>query len=277
MSRSCRVAAVLLLGLARSLTAQGVVVAPHAVYMDHRSRGASITLYNPGAEPIEAGISFFFGYPVTDSAGNFTLIEPDSVTPDLPAASRWVEAFPRRMSIPPLSRQTVRLLARPPAGLPDGEYWARVVVTARGGALPVSGVADSAGIRIGLTLELRTILPLIYRKGALRTGVSIQSVTTERRGDSLEIRTRLTRQGTAAFTGVARGNLVDGAGRSVAAFSEPIAVYYDAEPAFALPVAQLSAGQYRLRLEVASERTDIAPELLLRAPTARDSVAVTLP
>jgi P pilus assembly chaperone PapD len=277
MPGSFRVAAALLLGLARSLAAQGVVVAPHAVYVDHRTRSASITLYNPGAEPIEAGISFFFGYPVTDSAGNFTLIEPDSITPDMPAASRWVEAFPRRMSIPPLSRQTVRLLARPPAGLPDGEYWARVVVTARGGSLPVSGVGDSSGIQVGLTFELRTILPLIYRKGAVRTGVRLASVTTKRRGDSLEVRTRLTRQGTAAFTGMARGSLVDQSGKSVAVFSEPIAVYYEAEPSFALPVAALPAGQYRLRLEVASERTDIAPELLLRAPTVRDSVAVTLP
>ena len=267
----------MLTGIARAAQAQGVVVAPHAVYLDHRTRSGSITLYNPGAEPVEAGISFFFGYPVTDSAGNFTLIEPDSITPDLPAASSWVEAFPRRMSIPPLSRQTVRLLARPPAGLPDGEYWARVVVTARGGSLPVSGVADSSGIQIGLTLELRTILPLIYRKGALRTGVSLAAVTTERRGDSLEIRTRLTRQGTAAFTGVARGSLVDASGKSVAAFSEPIAVYYQAEPAFALPVAALPAGQYRLRLEFATERDDIAPEVLLRAPVVRDTLAVSLP
>ena len=277
MPRPLCLAALLLLGFARALAAQGVVVAPHAVYLDHRTRSGSITLYNPGAEPVEAGISFFFGYPVTDSVGNFTLIEPDSITPDMPAASRWVEAFPRRMSIPPLSRQTVRLLARPPAGLPDGEYWARIVVTARGGSVPVSGVADSSRIQVGLTLELRTILPLLYRKGALRTGVSLAAVTTQRRGDSLEIRTRLTRQGTAAFTGVARGTLVDASGTSVAAFSEPIAVYYQAEPAFALPVGALPAGQYLLRLEFATERDDIAPELLLRAPVVRDSQTISLP
>src|SRR5207249_4490269 len=31
----------------------------------------------------------------------------------------------RRLTIAPLQRQTVRLLATPPPGLPDGEYWAR--------------------------------------------------------------------------------------------------------------------------------------------------------
>lgn len=266
-----------LLGFARIAVAQGIVVAPHAVYIDHRTRGASVTLYNPGAEPVEVETSFFFGYPVTDSAGNLTLAEPDSVTAEMPSASGWVLAFPRRVTVPPLARQTVRLLARPPAGLGDGEYWARMAITAKAGTLPVSGAADSSGIQIGLSLELRTVIPLIYRKGAVRTGLSVAAVTTQRRGDSLEVRARLARQGSAAFTGMARGDLVDGAGRSVASFSEPIAVYYDAAPAFALPVAGLPAGQYRLRLEFASERTDIAPELLLRAPTVRDSQVVILP
>lgn len=265
----------LVAGLVRSAGAQGVVVAPHAIYVDHRTRSASVTLYNPGAEPVETAISFLYGYPVTDSAGKLTLFEPDSVTPDMPAAHRWIEAFPKRVTIPPLTRQTVRLLARPPQGLADGEYWARLVVTARGGSLPVTG-ADT-GIRIGLTLEVRTVIPVIYRKGALRTGLAIGSITTARAGDSLVVRPRLTRQGSAAYTGTARGSLVAPGGKTVASFSEPVAVYYDAIPAYRLPVKGLPAGSYRLRLEFATERPDIAPELLLRAPVLRDSVEVTLP
>jgi hypothetical protein len=266
----------LLAGAVRMAGAQGLVVAPHAVYVDARTRSAAITLYNPGSEAVEAGISFLYGYPVTDSAGNFTLLEPDSLTPDMPAASRWVDAFPKRVSIPPLARQTVRLLARPPAGLPDGEYWARVVVAAKGGTLPVTGT-DTAGIQIGLSLEVRTVIPLIYRKGALRTGISVATIKSARKGDSLEVRAHLRREGTAAYTGTARGALVNAAGKTVATFSEPIAVYYDAEPAFALSVISLPPGSYRLRLEFSSERPDIAPDVLLRSPVVRDSVEVTLP
>lgn len=265
----------LVAGAVRVAGAQGIVVAPHAVYVDHRTRSTSITLYNPGADPVEASISFLYGYPVTDSAGHLTLFEPDSVSAEMPAASRWIDAFPKRVSVPPLARQTVRLLARPPAGLPDGEYWARVVITAKGGSLPVTG-ADTSAIRIGLSLEVRTIIPLIYRKGALRTSLSVASIRTARRGDSLEVRPHLRREGTAAYTGTARGTLVSANGKAVATFSEPIAVYYDAEPAFTLPIQTLPAGNYRLRLEFASERPDIAPELLLRAPPIRDSVEVTL-
>lgn len=266
----------LLTAISAAATAQGVVVAPHAVYVDHRTRSASVTLYNPGADPVEASVYFIYGYPVTDSTGQLQLFEPDSVTPEMPAAHRWLEAFPKRVTIPPLTRQTVRLLARPPQGLADGEYWARLVVTAKAGSVPVSGAADT-GIRIGLNLEVRTVIPVIYRKGALQTGLSVSAIETARRNDSLVIRPRLRRQGTAAYTGTAKGALVSQAGRTVATFSEPIAVYFDATPAFRLPVKGLPAGRYRLRLEFATERPDIAPELLLRAPVLRDSVEVSLP
>jgi hypothetical protein len=266
----------LALGTARVAEAQGVVVAPHAVYLDHRTRSASITLYNPGSDPAEVTISSMFGYPVTDSLGHFTLQLPDSVDASMPSATGWIEAFPRRMIIPPLQRQTVRLLARPPQGMADGEYWSRVMISAKGGTLPVSG-DDSAGIAIGLSLEVRTIIPLIYRKGALHTGITLSDLRAVPTGDSLAIRVRLQRQGTSAWLGTVKATLLTQTGTPVVTFQQPMAIYYDAEPAFTLPLGGQAAGSYRLRLELTTERTDIAPELLLQAPAVRDSVAVQLP
>jgi hypothetical protein len=201
---------------------------------------------------------------------------PDSVDPSMPSATGWIDAFPRKMTIPPLTRQTVRLLARPPQGLPDGEYWSRISISALGGAVPVTG-ADTGRIAIGLTLEVRTIIPLIYRKGALTTGIAASNLRATPRGDSLIARVHLERRGTAAFVGMARGTLLNTAGGPVATFQQPVAVYYDADPAFELPVRGLAPGSYRLRLELDTDRTDIAPELLLRTATVRDSVEVVLP
>jgi P pilus assembly chaperone PapD len=274
--RRVLLALLLALGIARAGEAQGVVVAPHAVYLDHRTRSASITLYNPGSDPAEVTISSMFGYPVTDSVGHFMLLTPDSVDASMPSATAWIEAFPRRMTIPPLQRQTVRLLARPPQGLPDGEYWSRVMISAKGGAVPVTG-ADSTGIAIGLTLEVRTIIPLIYRKGQLTTGVVLSNLRAQTVGDSLAVRVRLERQGTSAYIGMAKGTLLTVSGVPVASFQLPVAIYYDAEPEFMIPLAGLPAGTYRLRLELATDRTDIAPEQMLRSPVTRDSISVTLP
>ena len=181
----------------------------------------------------------------------------------------------------PKQRQTVRLLARPPAGLPDGEYWARLVVSAKGGTVPVSGVADSSGVRVALALEIRTVLPLQYRKGRVATGVRTSSLAAAVERDSLAVRVRLDRTGNAAFLGTLRGALVDSTGKVVASLSSPLAVYYDMEPRITapLPRAGLPAGSYRLKLDVAAQREDLPAELVLatasHARFARGASAVS--
>ena len=262
-----------------SALAQGVLVAPHSVVIDHRTRSGSLSLYNPGDEPSEVSLSTFFGYPVTDSAGDFELKTVERPDPTMPSAAGWVEAFPKRMVLGPKERQTVRLLARPPAGLADGEYWARLVVSAKGGTVPVGGVDDSSGVTVVLNLEVRTVLPLQYRKGAVATSIRVSRLAAAVEGDSLAVRMRLDRAGTAAFIGTVRGVLADSAGRTVTTFSSPLAVYYDMEPRLTavLPGGRLSSGRYRLRVEIAAEREDLAPEVLLPSPPVRDSLEVRLP
>ena len=263
-------------GFTRAAAAQGVLVAPHAIYLDHRTRSGSLTLYNPGADPVEITVSTFFGYPSTDSLGQFIIVTPDSVEAEMPSAAAWIDAFPRRMTLAPLQRQTVRLLARPPQGLSDGEYWSRVLISAKGGVLQVAQ-ADSSGISVGLNLEVRSILPLIYRKGQLQTGLALTDLRAGREGDSLRVRVRMERQGGGAYVGTAKGTLLDEKGNQVSKFEQPIAIYYTAEPFFMMPLPAGASGRRRLRLELSTERTDIAPELLLRAPVTRDSIDVTLP
>ena len=160
-----------------ALAAQGVMVAPHAVFIDHRLRSGSVLLYNPGTEPVEVTISTIFGYPVTDSTGAITLRTVDAPDSTLPSALAWIQAFPRRLTVAPRERQTVRLLARPPAGLADGEYWLRMVIAAQGGRVPISGVTDTTAIQIGLRLEVRTIIGVNYRKGPVATGLALDIVS----------------------------------------------------------------------------------------------------
>jgi hypothetical protein len=85
--------------------------------------------------------------------------------------------------------------------------------------------------------------------------------------------------GTAAFIGTVRGALADSAGRTVATFNSPVSVYYEMEPRVtaAIPGGKLAPGTYRLRVEVAAEREDLAPEVLLPTRPVRDSLEVRLP
>jgi hypothetical protein len=256
--------------------AQGVIVAPHAVFMDHRTRAGFVELYNPEARPVEVAISLLFGYPVTDSLGHLLLFAPDTAAPHEPSATEWITVLPRRIVIPALTRQTIRLLGRPPPGLKDGEFWTRLVISAKGAALPVSGVDTTSGVQVGLTLEVRTIIPVYYRKGAVKTGVKVSELRTTLEPDSISVRARLVRTGNAVFLGTVRGTLLDSAKRPVAAFTVPLAVYFDLDPRFAMSRAGLAPGEYLLRLEVSAERTDIPKEQLLGAAPVRDSVTIVV-
>jgi len=268
---------VALLLCAGRLGAQGVVIAPHAVFIDARTRSGAVLLYNPNAEPAEVAISFFYGYPATDSAGRIvvrTVERPDSTSS---SAAGWIQAFPRRLTVPPLERQTIRLLATPPAGLVDGEYWARLVISAKGGQLPVTGVADTAKVKVGLTLEVRTIIGVFYRKGAVHTGVTVSGLRTAVVGDSLAVWARLTQQGNAAYIGSVHAALVDSTGRTLGEMKAPIGVYYTMEPRYALSIGALAPGRYQLRFDLSTGREDLAPELVLPSPPVRDSVEVRVP
>jgi hypothetical protein len=286
VSRALGLACLLALGSV-SLAAQGVMVAPHAVYIDHRTRSGSVLLYNPGTEPVEVAISTIFGYPTTDSLGNIKLVTVESPDSTLPSAFAWMQAFPRRLTVAPRERQTVRLLARPPAGLADGEYWVRLVIAAQAGRVPITGVGDTTAIQVGLTLEVRTIIGVNYRKGPVATGVALSNVRAQLVGDSLITRAKLERRGNAAFVGMIRETLVDSTGAVwphrvgdsvVATYQSPVGVYFAMEPRLATAVARrLPRGRYWLRYEVVAEREDLDPAVVLKAPAVRDSVQVVVP
>ncbi len=257
-----------------SLAAQGVMVAPHAVFIDHAQRSGSVLLYNPGTQAVEVTISTIFGYPTP----------ADSTT----SALAWIQAFPRRLTVGPQERQTVRLLARPPIGLADGEYWLRLIIAVQAGRVPITGVGDTTAIQIGLTLEVRTIIGVNYRKGPVRTGVALSNLRAQIVGDSLITRAIIARQGSAAFVGMIRETLVDSGGAVhplqvgdsvVRSYQSPVGVYYTMEPRLATAVARptLARGRYWLRYEVVAEREDLDPKVVLKAPAVRDSVQVMVP
>jgi P pilus assembly chaperone PapD len=266
-----------LLMIPAAASAQGVIVAPHAVYIDHASRAGSITLYNPGDQPVEVSVSFAFGYPKTDSAGSVSIDLVDEPPAGEPGATAWLRAFPRRVTMAPRERQTVRLLASPPSGLPNGEYWARLMVGAKGGQIPVAGVTDTGAVRVGLTLEVRTVIAVVYRKGALSTGLTVGQPTASYAADTMSVRLPMTRTGTAAYLGTVRATVVNAKGDVQGQDELPVAVYYGLDPRLAVPVGTLPAGTYTVRIEVTTARTDLPPRVPLPAPPARDSVMVTVP
>ena len=256
--------------------AQSLMVASPIVTIDDRTRTGLVVLINDGIVPMEASISTFYGYPVTDSLGRMYLRTFTDLADTMPSAAAWVQCFPRRLHIEPKSRATVRLLVTPPANLASGEYWARLVVATKGGQISLGGLPDSSGIEAKLDIEVRSVVGLFYRVGAVKTGVALANLRSTEQGDSLVGRVALTRQGNAAFVGSIKAQLRDTIGNVRAERLLPLGVYYTLEPRFSLPVAGLPPGRYALTVEALSNRPDLPSNLLLSTVPVQTSVEVRL-
>jgi P pilus assembly chaperone PapD len=251
-----------------------VLVAPHAVFMTHRVRTGQLQLHNTGTRPEEVTIELKYGYPAADSTGRVQVQLTDQPDSTEPSAAGWVRAFPRRLVLAPGERQVVRLLASPPDGLADGEYWSRIVVTSRGGQ--VRAQAADSGVTTGIDIELRTVLSLIYRKGTVTTAMALDSLAAVADGDSLVAVARLERGGNGAWIGNAVFSLVDSAGATVRSWTQAAAVYRSDTRRFVMPLDSLPAGAYRLRLELNTERNDVDRRHVLQSAPVADSLLVEI-
>ncbi len=277
--RSSRTLTLLLVGLLPlSARAQAILVAPQGVVLSNQVRTGTVELYNPSARPAEVSIRAVFGHPTTTSDGDLTLQiveQPDSTQP---SAAGFVEAFPRRLVLQPNQRQTVRLLARPPAGLADGEYWARLIVSAKDAAPRDADVArDSTGVTVGLALEVRTIIAVNYRNGAQQTGVQLGALTASTTTDSLVLRAPMARTGTAAWIGTTTVRLLSASGAVLSAQTMQTAVYQTIVPRFAFDRRRLPPGLYKLSVDMSTDRPDVNQAMLLRSPPQHAETNVSIP
>ena len=255
-------------GLALALgpiLADAILVAPHAVFIDHRTRTAQVYLKNDGREPEDVAVELRYGYPDADSSGDVYIHFVDSAAAGDRSAARWIHVYPRRVVVQPNRQQIVRLLGAPPADLPDGEYWARLIVTTRGAPTAVAGRDGAAHSPI--TLEVATVLSVTYRKGPVTTGLVLDDLRAAVERDSLILRLDLTRTGNGAYLGLVRLALQDAGGRSAGEWERQLAVYASPQRRrFAFPLEGVPSAWYALRLRIATERDDIPQGMVLPAP-----------
>jgi hypothetical protein len=255
--------------------ADAVLVAPHALFISHEEQTGEVYLVNQDDVPEEVSVELRYGYPATDSAGAIGIRFVEEPGPEDPSAAGWMRAFPRRARIEPGRRQRVRIQATPPVDLPDGEYWTRLVVMSRAVEDLALATGDTA-VRAGVTIELRTITSVIYRKGEVHTGVRIDGFRAAPVGDSLEAWVQLTREGNGAYLGSIRFELLNTEDAVVRSWATPIAVYFEQNRRFAVPIEDLVAGYYRLRVLVSTAREDIDAQYVLPAPPVERTVSITI-
>jgi len=196
-------AAALLTGLPGPASAGvgDLLVAPTRVILDGR-RGTEILLNNIGDEPATYRISVEFRRMTAD--GN--LEDVAAPTPQEQAAADMIIYAPRRITLAPNEPQSIRLAARPPSGLPDGEYRVHLLFRAIPPANPVAvtPAEQPKGLQFQLTPIYGVTIPVIVRLGNLQATAAISNVALAKSDGKATIDLDLTRSGTRSTFGEVR-------------------------------------------------------------------------
>jgi hypothetical protein len=225
-----------------------------AVYLDGRNRQGTMTLYNAGTRPEEIRIDFAFGYPQSDEEGNLSVPLYDEAPRGEPSAVPWLTAFPQRMVLQPGQRQVVRVVARPPPGLEDGEYWGRALVHSRGGVPPIESA--QRGVDVKIDVETVVVVAVNYRNGEVSTGLEVSSAAAALAADSTVATIDLTRTGNAAFLGRLLVEALDASGTVLGESEEVLAVYRTLRRRVSIPVPG-GAVPARVRYTMDTDRDDL--------------------
>src|SRR5215210_1627591 len=169
-----------LLALAASPASAGVgdlLVAPTRIILDGR-RGTEIILNNIGDD--------IATYRVTVELRR---MKPDGTleTVTVPnaresAAEAMILYAPRKVTLPPNQPQSIRINARAPQGLADGEYRAHLLFRAIPEARPATAPVPVKGVSFRLTPVYGVTIPVIVRLGNLSATAGIANVAKSSEG-----------------------------------------------------------------------------------------------
>ncbi|HUV30042.1 MAG TPA: hypothetical protein VMY05_02960 [Acidobacteriota bacterium] len=242
--------------------AAGVLVAPTIVFISSKQRTGRLTVQNPTDTPKEITIRFSFGLPVSDSLGQVHIALQDSAVTDPHSALGWVKAFPRKLILPPSGEQIIRFVASPPADLPEGEYWARIVVQSREAETAVPPASEEGIITTRLNMVMQTAMMLKFRKGNLVSQLEVTGMEVRRDSGNVEVTVDMTSQGNASYVGLLNCRLLDADNRELSSQSVQLAVYYSLRRRVFLPVTGSDFKEpYHVELAISTRgRTDIAAE-----------------
>jgi P pilus assembly chaperone PapD len=178
-----------------------LLVAPTRIILDGR-KGAEVVLNNIGDEPAVYRVSVEF----RRMTENGDLIDVTTPTDADKKAEDMIVYAPRKVTLAPHEPQSIHLVARPPQGLPDGEYRIHLLFRAIPPATPVVQAAGDApkGVQFKLTPVYGVTIPVIVRLGNLQASAGIANVHLEKKDGAPAIGLDLTREGSRSTYGEVR-------------------------------------------------------------------------
>ena len=197
-----------------------LLVAPTRLVLNG-GRSAEVILNNIGDEPATYRISAEFRRMTAEG-----MLEDVTQPTELETIARDMIIFaPRRVTLAPHEPQSVRIAARPPKGLPDGEYRIHLLFRAVPPAAPVATAsgAPAKGLSFKLTPVYGVTIPVIVRLGNLKVEAAISNVHVEQHEGRPAIAMDISRNGGRSTFGEVR--VLKAGVKDPVALSRAVAVY----------------------------------------------------
>jgi len=197
-----------------------LLVAPTRIILDGR-KGAEIILNNIGDEPATYRVSIEFRR-MTETGELVDVTTPTDA--DLKAEDMIVYA-PRKVVLAPREPQAIHISARPPQGLPDGEYRVHLLFRAIPPATPVVQLEGEQpkGVQFKLTPVYGVTIPVIVRLGNLQAKAGIADVHLEKNQGGPAVGLDLVRSGSRSTFGEVR--VLKAGIKDPIAVSKDVAIY----------------------------------------------------
>jgi hypothetical protein len=176
-----------------------LLVAPTRIVLNG-SRGTEIILNNIGDDVATYRISVELRRMTADGMLH-DVPEPNA---DEQLAQSMIVYAPRRVTLAPREPQTIRISARAPKDLPDGEYRVHLLFRAVPPPTPVETPKNIKGIAFALTPIYGVTIPVIARFGNLEVKAGIANVKLAKIEGKPAVSLELTRAGERSTFGAVR-------------------------------------------------------------------------
>lgn len=176
-----------------------LLVAPTRIVLDGR-RGTEVILKNIGDEVATYRVSVEFRRMTEDGK----LVDVELPSDKEKAAEDMILYAPRKVVLPPDQPQAIRLSARAPQGLPDGEYRIHLLFRAIPAPQPVTQPTKANGVSFQLRPIYGVTIPVIVRLGNLEAKAGLSNVRKTSDGGKPAISLNISRAGSRSTFGEIR-------------------------------------------------------------------------
>lgn len=176
-----------------------LLVAPTRIVLNG-SRGTEIVLSNIGDDVAVYRVSVELRRMKPDGSLEDVAVPNDREK----TAQSMILYAPRRVTIAPNQPQTIRIAARAPAGLADGEYRAHLLFRAVPAPRPVAPPSQAKGVSFELIPIYGVTIPVVVRLGNLTAKVGIANVALARTDGKPAVALDLSRSGDRSVFGDVR-------------------------------------------------------------------------